>query len=192
MWTNWDLPWCFVIFLRRRRPKIFQFCWIRRVSARCWAQGSVSDGLHQNTVLSEPRVRPEKWLPESSSSRTSSLQPAEPHFSKMLAASGPGRAGPCAAPSAITMLPQLSLRPDSESCSLSSPQIWTSFFPGTTNNLRCPHPATRPGRSAGRAGPGRGGFSSPGSGSSGGKLRRPSYYGGAGRATPHRPARPRL
>ena len=104
----------------------------------------------------------------------------------------PGRAGPCAAPSAITMLPQLSLRPDSESCSLSSAQIWTSFFPGTTNNLRCPDPATRPGRSAGRAGPGRGGFSSPGSGSSGGKLRRPSYYGGAGRATPHRPARPRL
>ena len=71
----WDLPWCFMIFLRHRRPENFQFCWIRRVLAQCRAQGSVSDGLHQNTVLSEPRVRPEKWRPESSSSRTSSHQP---------------------------------------------------------------------------------------------------------------------
>ena len=147
----WDLPWCFMIFLRHRRPENFQFCWIRRVLAQCRAQGSVSDGLHQNTVLSEPRVRPEKWRQESSSSRTSShLQPAEPHFSKMLAASVPGRATRRAVShhdvaSAFFAAGLWVVFP-------SSAQIWTSFFPGTTNNLRCPD---RAGVRGGPGGPGR-------------------------------------
>ena len=99
----------------------------------------------------------------------------------------PCRAGPRAAPSAITMLPLLSLRPDSESCSLPRLRSGHHFSPGP------PTPsAARTGPECGAGRAGRGGFSSPGSGSSGGKLRRPSYYGGAGRATPPRPARPRL
>ena len=65
----------------------------------------------------------------------------------------PGRAGPRAAPSAITMLPLLSLRPDSESCSLPRLRSGHHFSPGppTTSAAR-----TRPtGRAGVRGGPGR-------------------------------------